>query len=91
MLFSYSIEYLLLLCKNRICNFLNGQFASIQVSFLSLPFLVVPLICGGGGKLRICDVSVSPLPGVSYPQQIGYLKTYMESFRALLQEKYGVG
>lgn len=57
-----------------------------QPTPLCTPFLVCPVLCSGQGKLRLRCFSVTPLPGVTFPEQVEHLTR----FHHALKEKLGV-
>lgn len=59
---------------------------SSQPNPLCTPFLVCPVLCSGQGKLRLRCFSVTPLPGVTFPEQVEHLTR----FHHALKEKLGV-
>ena len=61
-------------------------YSPTQPPPLCLPFLVCPVLCSGQGKLRLRRFSVTPLPGVTFPEQVEHLTR----FHRALREKLGV-
>ena len=73
-------------CEENAASLLNPSSVLFQPPPLTVPYLVCPVLASGQGKLKMRRFCVTPLPGVTFPEQVEHLA----QFHHALKEKLGV-